>query len=187
MVITGHRGQIAKGLSNKEMKLTKAAMAGRRGLCSLSPVLDRPSTARVIPVMLLVSCTGGVGGPVATVTIEHQSPAIRDSRLVEPVGFETLGGVLTPVLTACATPCEKTEVFSTATDNQSQISLFLVRGGSGVAAEGHRLGTFLIKSIPPRPRGTPQIAVTLRADAGDLILLVRDRGGATLTLNRAPH
>jgi hypothetical protein len=151
----------------------------------LYAVLDRPSAVRLLPILLLAACARGGPGPVATAILEQRSPAIRDNRLVEPVGFETLGGVLTPVLKPCATPCETTEVFSTATDNQSQISLIVLRGTSGAVSEGHRLGTFFIQSIPPRPRGVPQIAVTLRADAGDLVVLVRDLSGASLTLIRA--
>jgi molecular chaperone DnaK (HSP70) len=151
----------------------------------LISVLDRPSAVRLVPFLLLVACARGGPGPVVTAILEPQSPAIRENRLVEPVGFETLGGILTPVLKPCTTPCETTEIFSTATDNQSQISLIVLRGRTGVASEGHRLGTFLIQSIPPGPRAVPQIAVTLRADAGDLIVAVRDLGGASVTVVRA--
>ena len=150
-------------------------------------VLDRPSAVLLIPVLVLAlaACRPGAAAPSATAVVEQESPAIRNNRLVEPVGFETLGGVLTPVLTPCATPCEKTEIFSTAVDNQSQISLMVLRGKAGVTSEAHRLGTFLIQSIPPRPRGVPQIAVTLRAEAGTILVAVRDLEGARLTLARA--
>ena len=141
--------------------------------------------ARLIPILLLAACVREGPGPVVTTILESRSPAIRDDRLVEAVGFETLGGVFTPVLKPCVTPCEKTEIFSTATDDQSQISLMVLRGSSDAASAGHRLGTFLIQSIPPRPRGVPQIAVTLRADSGDLAVLVRDLGGASLALSKA--
>jgi Hsp70 protein len=150
----------------------------------LNAVPDGRSAVRLIPILLLAACARGGPGPAATAILEQGSPAIRNNRLVEPVGFETLGGVLTPVLKPCTTPCETTEIFSTATDDQSQISLTVLRGTSGVVSEGHRLGTFLIRSIPPRPRGVPQISVTLRADAGDLVVLVRDLSGASLTLIR---
>lgn len=141
----------------------------------------------LISILMLASCTRACPGPVATATIEEQSPAIRGSQLVEPVGFETLGGVFTPVLKPCTLPCEKTEIFSTAADNQPQISVMVLRGDAELAAKAHRLGTFLITSIPPRPRGVPQIALTLRAESGDLLLLVRDLDGATLTLTKAPQ
>jgi molecular chaperone DnaK len=156
---------------------------GWNGGSPLILVLDRPSAVLLIPLLILAACGRGTAAPAATAVLEPASPAIRDNRLVEPVGFETLGGVLTHVLTPCATPCEKTEIFSTAADNQSQISLIVLRGG--VASEAHRLGTFLIQSIPPRPRGVPQIAVTLRAEAGDLLVAVRDLEGASLTLVKA--
>jgi molecular chaperone DnaK (HSP70) len=168
------------------MKLTRSATARRSQPLQLISMLDRPSGVLLIPVLALAlaACVRGTAAPGATAVVEQESPAIRDNRLVEPVGFETLGGVLTPVLTPCATPCERTEIFSTAVDNQSQISLMVLRGQGG-AAEAHRLGTFLIQSIPPRPRGVPQIAVTLRAEAGALLVAVRDLEGTSVTLARA--
>ena len=170
---------------NKEMKLTKLARARMTRALQLISVLDRPSAVLQLLVLVLGACGQGAAAPAATAVVEPQSPAIRDNRLVEPVGFETLGGALTPVLTPCVITCEKTEIFSTAADNQSQISLMVLRGKGGVASEAHRLGTFLIQSIPPRPRGVPRIAVTLRAEAGDLLVRVRDLGGASVTLVRA--
>jgi molecular chaperone DnaK len=167
------------------MKRTKPALARMARSSPLISVLDRPSAVLLIALLILAACARGTAAPAATAVLEPASPAIRDNRLVEPVGFETLGGVLTHVLTPCATPCEKTEIFSTAADNQSQISVIVLRGKAGVASEAHRLGTFLIQSIPPRPRGVPQIAVTLRAEAGDLLLAVRDLKGASLTLVKA--
>ena len=155
---------------------------GQDGGSPLISVLDRPFLVRLLPLVILASCARA--GPPTTATVEQNSPAIRGSQLVEAVGFETLGGAFTPVLKACALPCEVTEIFSTAIADQSQIALILLRGNGRLASEVHRLGTFLIKSIPARPAGEPQIAVTLRADAGDLVLQVRDLGGASLSLER---
>lgn len=138
---------------------------------------------RFILVALLVSCAGGA--PIVEVTVEGASPAIRGAQLAEPVGLETLGGVFTPLLEPGALPRETTEIFSTAADNQPEISLHLFRGHKSVAAQNHALGTFVIGGLPPRPRGVPQVEVTLRADAHDIVLVVRDRGRARLSVKRA--
>src|SRR5438093_7932163 len=112
---------------------------------------------RWIAVAALTSCAGGA--PVARVTVESPCPAIVDSRLAEPVGFETLGGVFTPVIGPCMLPCEKTEVFSTAADNQAQIALYVFRGNNPRVAQNHSLGNFVIRGLSPRPRGIPQVDV----------------------------
>lgn len=125
--------------------------------------------------VFLASCAPA--GPVARFEIEVPSPAIQQGRLTEPVGFETLDGVFTPVLMPCALPCERTEVFSTALDSQPQIALHVFRGSSQSVAEAHLLGRFAILGLPPQPRGVPQIDVTLRADMEGLVLSARDRGG----------
>src|SRR5262245_19997305 len=132
---------------------------------------------RPLLLALLVSCT--TRSDVRMVAIEVNSVAIQDGRLTESVGFETLGGVFTPVLAPCVLHCEKTEVFSTAADNQSQMSLYVFRGDARLVEKNLPLGTFVITGLPPQPQGTPQVDVTLRADGQQLILLVRDRGGAS--------
>jgi molecular chaperone DnaK len=83
-------------------------------------------------------------------------------------------------------PCEVTNVFSTAEDNQTEILLHLFSGPKEVAAENRSLGTYAIVGIPPLPRGRPQVAVTLRAVGGDLILSARDASHSLLRIQRRP-
>ena len=139
----------------------------------------------LIPVFALVSGCG-VSEPPARVIVEASSPALSEQQLVEPVGIETLGGVFTPLLEAgCDLPCETTQTFSTAEDNQPEISITLFRGSAARAAENTRLGRFLIQGIPRASRGQPQIVVTIRAEQMAIVLLARDAAGGTLALVRA--
>ena len=121
----------------------------------------------------------------ATLVIEAQSPAIQGHQLEEAVGIQTFGGVFTPMLEpGCRMPCEVTNFFSTSEDNQTEILLFLFRGSKQVAAENYSLGTIAIVDIPPLPRGQPQVAVTLKAIGGDIILSARDSSRAHLRIER---
>jgi molecular chaperone DnaK (HSP70) len=134
-----------------------------------------------IVLSLALACCSS-GGHVARRALEAPSPAVHQGRLTEAVGFETLGGVFTKVLMPCTLPCETTEVFSTAADNQPEIALHVFRGSSQFTADAHPLGRFAIRGLPPRPRGVPQIDVTIRASVNGLALLVRDRDGARLRI-----
>jgi molecular chaperone DnaK len=139
----------------------------------------------LIPMLALVAGCG-VSEPPARVVVEANSPALSEQQLVEPVGIETLGGVFTPLLEAgCGLPCETRQTFSTAEDNQSEISITLFRGNAARVVENTRLGRFLIQEIPPASRGQPQIVVTIRAEQTAIVLLARDAAGRTLTLVRA--
>ena len=122
---------------------------------------------------------------VATVVVEADSPAISNGALVESVGIETLGGVFTPLLKAgCTLPCEVTNTFSTAADDQTEISIALVRGTAELAAENHFLGSFAVTDIPAAPRGEPKVAITLRVSGHDISLLVRELSGSPVHLLR---
>jgi molecular chaperone DnaK (HSP70) len=133
-------------------------------------------------VLTLTLACCSCSGHVARLPLEVPSPAIHQGRLTESVGFETLGGVFTPVLMPCAVPCEKTEVFSTAVDNQHQIALHVFRGSSQFTADAHLIRRVAIRGLPSRPRGVPQIDVTLRAEADGLVLSVHDQDGARLSI-----
>jgi molecular chaperone DnaK len=135
---------------------------------------------------VLVCGCGGAQPPPSRLVVEAASPAIDNGRLVEAVGLETLGGVFTPLLDAsCALPCESTKVFSTAEDDQTEISITLFRGRGARVAENFRLGRFVIRGIPPSPRGQPQIAVTVQAAADDVVLVARDLAKGRVTLSLA--
>lgn len=138
---------------------------------------------RLATLALALSCSAA--GQVATIEVEARSPAIVRGSLVESVGIETLGGVFTPLLeVGCALPCEVTNIFSTAADNQTEISVALVRGTKDLAAHNHSLGRFVVTGIPPAPRGEPQVAITLRAAQESISLAARELSGARVQLVR---
>jgi molecular chaperone DnaK len=86
------------------------------------------------------------------------------------LGIETLGGVLTPMIPANTTiPTRKTEVFSTATDNQPSVEIHVLQGERSMARDNRSLGRFHLDGIPPAPRGIPQVEVTFDIDANGIL------------------
>jgi molecular chaperone DnaK len=95
------------------------------------------------------------------------------------LGIETLGGVATPLIERNSTiPTRKSQVFSTAADNQTQVQINVVQGERPMAGDNKQLGTFVLDGIPTAPRGIPQIEVTFDIDA-DGILHVSAKDKAT--------
>jgi molecular chaperone DnaK len=94
------------------------------------------------------------------------------------LGVETLGGVMTPLIPRNTTiPTSKSEIFTTATDNQSQVEIHVLQGERPMASENKSLGRFILDGILPAPRGVPQIEVTFDIDAnGILNVSARDKG-----------
>jgi molecular chaperone DnaK len=93
------------------------------------------------------------------------------------LGVETMGGVMTVLIPRNTTiPARKTEVFSTAEDNQTAVDVRVVQGERPMAADNMLLGEFRLEGIPPAPRGTPQVEVTFDIDAnGILNVSAKDR------------
>jgi molecular chaperone DnaK len=86
------------------------------------------------------------------------------------LGIETLGGVLTKLIEKNSTiPCRKSQVFSTAADNQPAVSIHVLQGEREMAADNKTLGNFELAGIPPAPRGVPQIEVTFDIDANGIV------------------
>lgn len=86
------------------------------------------------------------------------------------LGLETLGGVTTPLITRNTTiPSAKSEVFSTAADNQTQVEIHILQGERPLAKDNKSLGRFALDGIPPAPRGVPQIEVTFDIDANGIL------------------
>lgn len=94
------------------------------------------------------------------------------------LGIETMGGVRTPLINRNTTiPTSKSEVFSTASDNQPQVEIHVLQGEREFARDNKSLGRFILDGIAPAPRGVPQIEVTFNLDAnGILNVTAKDKG-----------
>jgi len=106
---------------------------------------------------------GGVlGGEVKDVLLLDVTPLT--------LAIETLGGVATPMIARNTTvPASKTEVFSTAADNQNQVEVHVLQGERPMASDNKSLGRFILDGIPPSPRGVPQIEVTFDIDSNGIL------------------
>ncbi len=107
---------------------------------------------------------------------------VRDILLLDvsplTLGIETLGGVSTPLIPRNTTiPTSKSEVFTTAADNQGSVEVHVLQGERTMASENKSIGRFMLDGILPAPRGVPQIEVTFDIDAnGILNVSAKDRG-----------
>jgi chaperone protein DnaK len=106
---------------------------------------------------------GGVlGGDVKGVVLLDVTPL--------SLGVETLGGVMTKLIDRNTTiPTQKSEIFSTAADNQTAVDIHILQGEREMAADNMTLGRFRLEGIPPAPRGVPQIEVTFDIDANGIL------------------
>jgi molecular chaperone DnaK len=108
--------------------------------------------------------------------------SVKDVLLIDvtplSLGIETLGGVFTRLINRnTAIPTKKSEVFSTAVDNQSQVGIKVYQGEREMASDNKLLGTFDLVGIPPAPRGKPQIEVTFDIDANGIVQVsAKDKG-----------
>jgi molecular chaperone DnaK len=86
------------------------------------------------------------------------------------LGIETLGGVMTPMIQKNTTiPSRKSEIFSTASDNQTSVEVHVLQGERPMAGDNKTLGKFNLVGIPPAPRGVPQVEVTFDIDANGIV------------------
>ncbi|NCN82727.1 MAG: molecular chaperone DnaK [Candidatus Pacebacteria bacterium] len=105
---------------------------------------------------------GVIGGDVSDVVLLDVTPLT--------LGLETLGGVRTPLIERNTTvPTSKSQVFSTAADNQTQVEINVLQGEREMATDNKSLGRFVLDGIPPAMRGTPQIEVTFDIDSNGIL------------------
>lgn len=105
---------------------------------------------------------GVLGGDVKDVLLLDVTPLT--------LGIETMGGVATPLIEKNTTiPTKKSQIFSTAADNQTQVEINVVQGERPMAMDNKSLGRFILDGIPPAPRGVPQVEVTFDIDASGIL------------------
>ncbi|MCA9369856.1 MAG: molecular chaperone DnaK [Pseudomonadales bacterium] len=105
---------------------------------------------------------GVIGGDVSDVVLLDVTPLT--------LGLETLGGVRTPLIERNTTiPTSKSQTFSTAADNQTQVEINVLQGEREMAADNKSLGRFILDGIPPAPRGAPQVEVTFDIDSNGIL------------------
>lgn len=135
----------------------------------------------------------GVGAAIQAGVLQGD---VKDITLLDvtplTLSIETMGGVATPMITKNTTiPTEKTQVFSTAADNQPAVEVHVMQGERPMVEGNKTLGKFILDGIPPAPRGIPQVEVTFKLDAsGILNVTAKDKAtgkeqGITITASTA--
>ena len=165
--------------------LDKALEGGKMGKSDVTKIILVGGPTRIPMVRKFVEdyfgrkAEGGVD-PMECVAIGASiqgavlSGEIKDIVLLDvtplTLGIETLGGVTTPIIPANTTiPTKKSQVFTTAADMQTAVTIHIVQGERPMAADNVSLGMFNLVGIPPAPRGIPQIEVTFDIDANGIL------------------
>lgn len=104
----------------------------------------------------------------------HEEQSLNNTVILDvtpfSLGIETFGGVMTKLIPAnCTIPCKKTEVFSTAADNQTEVTIHVIQGERPMASQNNSIGQFTLSGIIPAKKGVPQIEVIFEIDANGLL------------------
>jgi molecular chaperone DnaK (HSP70) len=140
----------------------------------MSPLFER---FLVFTTSILVICSS-CNLNKATFLLEHSAPIVRAGKLTEAIGIRTIGGVFTTIIQRDENvPASKSEVFSTAADNQNEIKIHVYRGNRPLARQNTHVGSFQVVSIPPAKAGRPQIEIMFRVSShGDISVEATDLG-----------
>jgi len=124
----------------------------------------------------VVSVGAAIQGEIIAAKEEGRKPEgeVKDILLLDvtplTLSLETLGGVATPMIEKNTTiPTSKTQVFSTAADNQTSVEIHIGQGERSMMSDNKTLGKFILDGIPPSPRGVPQVEVTFDIDANGIL------------------
>jgi molecular chaperone DnaK (HSP70) len=127
-------------------------------------------------LILFIPCIGYS----ADIVVEEDSPVVQGGTLSQDVGIEMWGGTFNPVIfMGCELPCQLSQKFSTADDDQREITIRVLRGVSKSVKDDVYLGTYKIAGIPPGPRGHAMVKVIFGASEGRLWLSASDVLGAS--------
>ncbi len=116
----------------------------------------------------VVAIGAAIQGAILSGDVEEQMVLLDVTPL--SLGVETLGGVMTKLIERNTTiPTEKKEIFSTAADNQTEVTIHVLQGEREFASDNRTLGRFNLTGLPPAPRGVPQIEVSFNIDANGIL------------------